>query len=98
MITEIAIFTAVDGKEDELGAGILKGLHTIRQHPSCIEARVERCIEHPTQFMVMNTWTTLEAHTRDFRGSPLFAQWRSHITGLFDGQPVVFHYQALGKE
>lgn len=98
MITEIAIFTAVEGKEDELGTAILKGLNSIRQHPSCIEARVERCIEHPDQYAVINTWTTLEAHTEDFRGGPLFAQWRGHITGLFAGQPVVCHYQAVEKE
>lgn len=98
MITEIAIFTAVAGKEDELGAAIARGLKTIRQHPGCVEARVERCIEQPNQYMLTNVWTTLQAHTEDFRGGPLFAQWRGHITGLFEGQPVVFHYQAVEKE
>ncbi len=48
MITEIAIFNALPGKEDELGQAILKGIEVIRQHPECISARVERCIEqHP---------------------------------------------------
>lgn len=98
MITEIAIFTAVPGKEDELGAAILHGLEVIRQHPECVGARVERCIEQPDQFAVINTWTSLEAHTVSFRGGPLFPQWRGHITGLFTGQPSVFHYQALEKE
>lgn len=98
MVTEIAIFTAVAGKEDELGAAILRGLVTIRQHPECISARVERCLEQPDKYAVINEWTSLEAHTQDFRGGPLFAQWRGHITGLFEGQPTVFHYQALPKE
>ena len=98
MITEIAIFTAVPGKAEELGAAILKGLEVIRQHPECTGARVERCIEQPEQYAVINTWTSLEAHTERFRGGPLFLQWREHITGLFAGQPAVFHYQALEKE
>ena len=98
MITEIAIFTAVEGKEDELGEAIVRGLHVIRQHPTCIAARVERCIEESNRYAVINTWTTLEAHTQDFRGGPLFPQWRGHINGLFAGQPVVFHYQAVEKE
>ena len=98
MITEIALFTAVDGKEDELGSAIVKGLNVIRQHPACISARVERCIEEPNKYAVINTWTTLEAHTQDFRSGPLFAQWRGQINGLFVGQPVVFHYQAVEKE
>jgi hypothetical protein len=45
--------------------------------------------------MVTNVWTTLEAHTVDFRGGPLFPQWRSHINGLFTGTAEVFHYQAF---
>jgi quinol monooxygenase YgiN len=93
MVTEIALFTAVPGKEDELGQGILKGLEVIRQHPGCISARVERCIEQPRQYMVINIWTSLEAHIEDFRGGPLFTQWRSSINGLFEGAPVVSHYQ-----
>jgi hypothetical protein len=45
MITEVALFTAVPGKEDELGQAILRGMDVIRQHPGCVSARLERCIE-----------------------------------------------------
>ncbi|HLQ29725.1 MAG TPA: antibiotic biosynthesis monooxygenase family protein [Ktedonobacteraceae bacterium] len=93
MVTEIAIFTALPGKEDELGQAILRGLDVIRQDPECISSRVERCIEKPGQYMLVNVWTSLEAHTSDFRGGPLFPQWRSHINGLFEANPVVFHYE-----
>lgn len=95
MIIEIAIFTAVAGKEEELAQGIIRGLDVIRQHPECISAHATRCIEQPGRFMVTNSWSTLDAHTVDFREGPLFPQWRSHITGLFEGTPEVFHYQAF---
>ncbi len=93
MVTEIAILNAVPGKEDELGQAILRGIEVIRQHPECISARVERCIEQPRQYMLINIWTSFDAHMKDFRGGPLFPQWRSHINGLFEGQPVMFHYE-----
>ena len=93
MVTEIAIFTAVPGKEEELGQAILRGLEVIRQHPGIISARVERCIEKPGQYVLINNWTSLEAHMTDFRGSPLFPQWRSHINGLYEANPVMFHYE-----
>ena len=93
MVTEIAIFTALPGKEDELGQAILRGLEVIRQHPGVISARVERCIEKPGQYVLINNWTSLEAHMTDFRGSPLFPQWRSHINGLYEANPVMFHYE-----
>ncbi len=93
MITEIATFSAMPGKEDELGQAILRGIEVIRQHPECISARVERCIEQPGQYVLINIWTSYEAHMKDFRGGPLFPQWRSHINGLFEGTPTVYHYQ-----
>ena len=93
MVTEIAIFTAVPGKEEELGQAILRGLEVIRQHPGIISARVERCIEKPGQYVLINNWTSFEAHMTDFRGGPLFSQWRSHINGLYEGNPVIFHYE-----
>ncbi len=92
MVTEIALITAIPGKEDELGQAILRGLDLIRKHPGCISARAERCIEKPGQYMLINIWTSLEAHTNGFRGGPLFAQWRNHIHGLFVGSPDVLHY------
>ena len=50
MITEIAIFTAISGKEEALGQAILRGLEVIRQHPEVISARAERCVEKPGQY------------------------------------------------
>jgi quinol monooxygenase YgiN len=98
MVTEIALFTAQPGKEDELGQAILRGMEVIRQHPDCISAHLQRGIERPDQYLLVNVWTSLEAHTESFRGGPLFAQWRSHISGLFVNPPEVFHYQAVEKE
>jgi heme-degrading monooxygenase HmoA len=95
MITEIAIFTALPGKEEELGQAILKGMDIIRQHPGVISTRVERCIEKPEQYMLTNVWTSLEAHTVDFRGGPLFHHWRGSINGLFEPNPSVLHYEVF---
>ena len=98
MITEIATFIAVAGKEDELGQAILTGMAIILQHPECLSSSLERCIEQPNQYTLTNIWTSLEAHMQDFRSGPLFPQWRASIAGLFEGQPVVLHYQAVKKE
>ena len=95
MVTEIAIFIALPGKEEELGQAIIHGLDVIRQHPECISANVTRCIEQPKRYMVTNIWSSLEAHTVDFRSGPLFPQWRGHLADLFDGTPEVLHYQVF---
>ncbi len=95
MVTEVATFTAVSGKEDELGQAIIKGLKVIRQHPECISAHATRCIEQAGRYMLTVVWTSHDAHTVDFRGGPLFPQWRGHISGLFEDSPEVFHYHAF---
>ena len=95
MVTEIAIFTAVPSKEEALGQGIIHGLEAIRQHPECISAKVSRCTEQHGRYMLSVEWTSLEAHIKDFRSGPLFPQWRSHIAGLFEGTPEVFHYETF---
>ena len=93
MVTEIAVFTALEGKEEELGQAIVRGMNVIRQHPGCISSRAERCIEKPGQYMLINIWSSLEAHTKDFGGGPLFQQWRGHINGLYEANPLVSHYE-----
>jgi quinol monooxygenase YgiN len=98
MVTELAIFTAAEGKAEELGPAILKGLDVIRQQAGCVSARVERCVEYPEQFALFVVWSSLDAHLKGFREGPFFPQWRAHIAGLFAGQPVVCHYQQLEKE
>lgn len=95
MVTEIAVFTAIPGKEEELGHGIIKGIEAIRQHPGCISANATRCVEQPGRFMLTAVWSSLEAHMNDFRNSPSFVEWRSYVNGLFEGQPELFHYQAF---
>lgn len=95
LVTEVAIFHAVAGKEDELGQAIKQGQVIIRSHPDCLSAQVERCIEDPAQYICTYSWTSREAHTLNFRDGPLFQEWRRHIDGLFEGVPVVFHYQAF---
>ena len=95
MVTEIAIFTALAGKEEELGQGIIRGLAAIRQHPECVSVHATRCIEQPSRYMLTVVWSSLEAHTVDFRGGPLFPQWRANIEGLFEASPQIFHYQVF---
>lgn len=84
MVTEIALITASPGKADELGKAISEGTGFIRQHPECLAVRVGRCVEEDSGYVVEVDWTSLEAHTEQFRNSPLFAQWIGTINGLLD--------------
>ena len=95
MVTEVATFQAIPGKEEAFAAGIQRGGEVIQLYPGCRSFSVQRCIEDPARFILIIQWDSLETHTEGFRASPLFAEYRSHISGLFLDKPVVHHYQAL---
>ncbi len=95
MVTEIAEVTAQPGKAEELRAGLLRGLQVIRRGEGCRSAALKRCIEDSTRFILEIEWETLEHHTVAFRGGPLFAEYRGHITGLFVDPIVARHYETV---
>ena len=40
-------------------------------------------------------WQTLENHTVDFRGGPLFTEWRAIVGPFFARPPVVEHFDRV---
>lgn len=95
MVTEIAHFTAQPGKADELLAGLRRGMEVIRGADGCLGIALRRCIEEPDAFIYEIQWETLDHHLVLFRNSPLFADYRGHIAGLFAEPVVVRHYTSL---
>ena len=98
MVTEIAQFTAVAGKAEELRAGLQRAMDVIRGAEGNQGITLRRCVEDPDAFIYEIQWTTLEDHTVKFRGGPLFAQYRSHITGLFVEPVSARHYETVASE
>src|SRR6185437_11534484 len=95
MIVEIAQFRVQPGKAEEFQAGMLRGLEVIRSGEGCLSAILRRGIEDRDTFVLEVAWETLEHHTVQFRGGPLFPQYRSHINGLFIDPPTVNHYDEV---
>src|SRR5260370_3388629 len=95
MVTDIAEFPAQRGKDEALGAGLLRGLEIIRAAEGCRSARLCRSIEGPERFIYEIEWETLEDHTVRFRGGPRFAEYRSHINGLFVEPVIARHFERL---
>ena len=95
MVTEVAVFQAVPGKEEAFAQGIQRGAEVVRRDAGCRSVAIHRCIEDPARFLLMIQWESLEAHTESFRKSPRFAEYRSHINGLFIDSPIVHHYEML---
>lgn len=95
MVLEIAQFTAQPGKAGELRDGLLRGLGVIRRASGCRSATLRHCVEEPDRFIYEIEWETLNDHIVTFRGGPLFAEYRAHITGLFTEPVIVHHYERV---
>jgi heme-degrading monooxygenase HmoA len=96
MILEHADITITPGRQAEFDAAIRHGLETvISQAKGFLGCQVHKGIESPERYLLTIRWETVENHTVDFRGGPLFAQWRAIVGPFFAKPPVVEHFELV---
>ena len=94
MILELADFTIPAGKNAEFEEAIRRGIATvISQAKGFVDAQVHRGVESTERYVLTIHWQTLENHTVDFRGGPLFPAWREIVGPFFAKPPVVEHFE-----
>ncbi len=94
MILELAEFTIPVGKNAEFEEAIQRGIaNVISKAKGFRDAQVHRGIESKERYLLTIHWETLENHTVDFRGGPLFPQWREIVGPFFAKPPVVEHFE-----
>jgi len=98
MILELADIRIPPGKNAEFEAAIQRGAETvIAQARGFRGYKVNRGVESRERYLLMIYWETLENHTVDFRGGPLFGQWRAIVGPYFAAPPVVEHFELVVK-
>ena len=95
MIIEQGIFTITPGREAAFEEAYEKARQVIARAPGFQSVRLSRGIEHPSTYLLLVAWDTLEAHMDGFRESPLFLEWRGHIGSYFAEAPVVQHFEPV---
>ena len=98
MIFEIADIRIQPGKQAEFDAAIQHGLATVVSKAIGYQGHeVRKGIESPERYVLIIRWATVENHTVDFRGGPLFPQWRAIVGPFFATPPVVEHFELVTK-
>jgi heme-degrading monooxygenase HmoA len=98
MILELADIRIQPGKQAEFDAAIQRGVETVISKAAGYQGfEVRKGIESPERYVLMIRWATLENHTVDFRGGPLFPQWRAIVGPFFAVPPVVEHFELVAK-
>jgi len=97
VIYEVADFRVDPDKREAFEEAILRGVNTvISKAQGFIDCQVKRSIESPGRYLLVIRWETLENHTRDFRESPAFTEWRAIVGPFFVAPPAVEHFEVLG--
>jgi len=95
MILEVAVLPVLAGREQEFETAFHQASALISAMPGYISHQLQRCVEHPSQYLLLVNWQTLEHHTLGFRGSPQYQQWRQLLHHFYQPFPVVEHYQLV---
>ena len=98
MILELADIRIAPGQQAAFDAAIVRGVETVISQAKGFKGyKVNKGIESPERYLLQIFWETLENHTVDFRGGPLFPQWRAIVGPFFAVPPQVEHYEIVGK-
>ncbi len=92
MILEIATLNVITGREPAFEAAFHKASLIIATMNGYISHQLQRCIENPSQYVLLVNWALLEDHTRGFRDSAQYEEWRALLHHFYDPFPTVEHY------
>lgn len=94
MILEQAVFAITPGAEADFEAAMEQAKEVISQARGFRSLKLMRGIEHPSTYLLINEWDSVEDHMVGFRESELFVRWRELIGPYFAAPPEVEHFEA----
>ena len=98
MILEVAILDVVPERVDEFEEAFASAQTIIASMPGYLGHELKLCLENPSRYLLLVRWRALEDHTRGFRGSPEYQDWKRMLHHFYDPFPVVEHYEDVLPE
>ena len=95
MILEVATLNVIAGRELEFETAFRKASGIIASMNGYISHQLQRCIEHPNQYVLLVNWDSLEDHTEGFRGSAQYDEWRALLHHFYEPFPTVELYSLV---
>lgn len=92
MILEVALLNVVPGQEIDFEIAMRAARPLIANSPGFRSIEVRRCLENPSRYLLLVQWETLEDHTKGFRGSAAYLEWKRLLHAFYDPFPEVEHY------
>jgi heme-degrading monooxygenase HmoA len=92
MILEVAILNVVPDRHSAFEVAFTRAVPILASMPGYISHELRRCMEHPSRYLLLVQWQTLEDHTIGFRASPGYQEWKAVLHHFYDPFPTVEHY------
>lgn len=92
MILEVAVLSVIPNKAPEFLEAFDKAAPILVSARGYIDHDLQRCLETPSQFVLLVTWETLQDHTIGFRKSAEYKRWSRLLHHFYDPFPTVEHY------
>jgi heme-degrading monooxygenase HmoA len=95
VILEVAKLEVKAGMGPQFERDFFEASRIIRAAGGYLSHELQRCLETPSQYLLLVRWETLADHTDGFRMSPDYAEWKRLLHHYYDPFPTVEHYSAV---
>jgi heme-degrading monooxygenase HmoA len=95
MILEAAMLNVKEGLENEFEVSFREASRIIAAMPGYISHELHRCLEIKGKYLLLVRWNKLEDHTRGFRGSPQYQEWKRLLHHFYEPFPTVEHFTQI---
>ena len=95
MILEVAVLSVLSGREIEFQNTFQQASKIISAMHGYVSHQLQRCLEKPSQYILLIEWQTLEDHTQGFRNSPQYQEWKALLHHFYEPFPTVEHYSLV---
>lgn len=92
MILEVAILDVMPELKEDFETNFEVAQKIISSMPGWIGHELQQCIEIPNRYILLVKWQKLEDHTKGFRQSPNYQEWKKLLHHYYSPFPSVEHY------
>jgi len=92
MILEAVMLQVKQGMEEEYEEEFRRASRIISRMDGYISHELQRCLEEKGKYLLLVKWEKLEDHTKGFRESAEYQEWKQLLHHYYDPFPTVEHF------
>ena len=94
-ILEVAVLQVIPTLTADFEQAFSKAQEIISASPGYLSHELQKCLEKPSQYILLVRWEKLTDHTEGFRQSLAYEKWKQSLHHFYDPFPEVEHYECL---